>query len=160
MDGAHEEARRRARIGDGDDAGRGGAAKVVLDDGDPAARRTVFALRQSPRVHKDDDVLREDALRERDELFGDVAENLARIRCGRIDRRQLQDERRRRDGKMHRFREERALGAGVTQHRGRGDLQLCGDVGERRALEALRGEDPSRNGEELIAGDGRRTAHL
>jgi len=76
---AHEEARGGARIVDANHAGFVRAAEVVLDDPDAAPGRAVFVAGLRAHVHEDGDVLREDALRERDELLGDAAEDDARI---------------------------------------------------------------------------------
>ena len=159
VDGAHEEARGRSRVVDGDDAGPGGAAEVVLHDFDAAPRRALFVARKHARVHEDGEVLAQDALRKRDELLGNVAKHDPRIRTG-IDRRELHDEPRRLHRQMHRLGEQLLLRRDVTEDGRRSDLQLARDVGERRRLIAFRGEDVARDGEELIAVDGRRTAHL
>ena len=157
---SHEESRRRTRISEANHACLGGAAEVVLDDLDAAARRTVFALCQRTRVHEDDDVLREDMLCERDELLGDAPQNDARVGRGCVDRRQLHDEWRRLDGQMHCLGEESVLRPNVTKDRRRRDVQFAGDISQRRPFKAFLGEDASRHGEQLVSRDRRRPAHL
>ena len=113
MQRSDEEARGGARIVDGDDAGLRGAAEVRLDDANAAARRAVVAGRIErrdeqralrARVHVDDDVLGDDAARERNELLGNAAQDESRV-FRRIDGRQLHDECRRLNAPVHRFRE-------------------------------------------------------
>ena len=159
LHGAHEEPRGGARIVDADHARLFGAAEVVLDDLDAAARRAVLVPGLLAHVHEDGDVLGEDALGEGDELLGDAAEDDARI-GGCVDGLERDDERRRLGRQMHRLGEERVLGANVAQHRGRGHLQLAGDVGERGRFEPLGGENVPGHAEELLAIDGRRASHL
>ena len=160
VDRAHEEPRRRARIVDADHAGGGGAAEVVFDDLDAAARRAVWILRQRPRVHEDGDVLREDLPRERDELLGNAAQHVARIGRRGVDRRQLDDERRRLRRKMHGRGEQRVLRRDVAQDGCGRDLQLAGDVGKRGGVEAFCSEDALGDGEQLVPADGGRASHL
>jgi hypothetical protein len=164
---SHEEERGGARVLHPDDAGLGGAAEVVGDDGQAAARRRVFAAdvegkddrRLRAAVHVDGEVLGDGAGDERHELLGQAAEDDARI-LGAAGGLQPDDARRQLDvARAHGRSEEGLLGRDVAQHRGRRDLQLGRDVGEGGGLEAFGGEDAARGLEELLAGDGRWTAH-
>ena len=160
MNGADEESRRRARIFDANGAGARGALEIVLDDLDPAPRRAVLVHAEAAGVHEDGDVLGEDVLREGDELLGHAPEHVARIGFRCIHRRELDDERRRLERQMHRLGEQGVLRRHIAQERGRRDAQLGSDVRERRSLEAFRGERFARNGEQAVAADDRRAAHL
>jgi hypothetical protein len=164
---SHEEERGGARILHADDAGLGGAAEVIGDDGQAAARRGVFAADvegQDDRglraaVHVDGEVLGDGARDERDELLGQAAEDDARV-LGAAGGLQPDDARRQLDvARAHGRGEKGLLGRRVAQDRGRRDAELRGDVGEGGGLEALRGEDAPGGLEELFAGDGRWAAH-
>ena len=155
----HEQPGGDARIFDTDHAGGGGAAEVVLDHHQPAARWAALVARQETGVHEDGDVLGEDVSGEGDELLGDPAQYDARVGGG-IDVRQLHDERRRLDRQMHGLGEESLLRRHVPQHGGRRDAQLAGDVGERGAVEALGRENAAGHGEQLFLANGRRPSHL
>jgi len=159
MNRADEEPRRRARIFDANHTGARCVLEVVLDDLDAAARRAVLVESEVTRVHEDGDVLGEDVLREGDELFGDAAEHIARIGLRRVDGCKLENERRRLERKMHRFREQRVLRWHVAQQRRRRDAELGRDVRERRPFEPLRCERLARDGEQTIAADDRRASH-
>lgn len=160
MDRSDEESRRRARIFDANDAGFCRAVEVVFDDLDAAPRRAVLVHAEVARVHEDGDVLREDVLRERDELLGDAPEHRARIGCRGVDARQLDDERRRLQRQMHGLGEQRVLRRHVAQQRGRRDPETCGDVRQRGAFEPLGREGLARGGQQAFAADDRGPAHL
>lgn len=131
--------------------------EIVGDDDQPAAGRAVGRFRIERNndragllVHVDGDVLADDFLDERNELLGDPPQHPARIRAG-IDVLQLDDERRRpRQPGAHRCAKEVLLRSGMTQDGGGSDVQLAGDVRERRRIEALRREDAARGLQELF----------
>ena len=160
----HEEQGRGARIPDVQDAGGGGAAEVIGDDGEAAAWGAV-ALgieRQDERgVLRHHDVRADHPLGEGDELLGDAAEDRARIRRGRGGG-ELEDAGGGVDDfcAAHGLAEEGVFGIDVPEEGGRRDVQLAGDVGESGGGEALRGEDASGGGEDLLAPNARRPAHL
>lgn len=156
---SHEQPRGGARIADADDAGRCGAAEIVLDDHQPAPRRAALVARQEPRVHEHGHVLGQDVLGERDELLGDAAQHDAGIGGG-IDLGQLHDERRRLDRQVHGLGEEGLLRRHVPQHGGRRDVELAGDVGERGGFEAFRREHAAGHAQQLFFVDGGGPAHL
>jgi len=165
---AEEQQGQRARIGAADDAGLDRAAKVRGGDAQHAARRRVLVLRVEgnderglPRglMHLHGDGGADHGADEGDELLGEAAEHEARI-GGRVDARELVDEGRDDEGaRAHRRGEEVLLGAEMAKDRGRRDLQLGRDAGERGGGEAALGEGGARGFEDLIAGDTRRTAH-
>jgi len=96
---------------------------------------------------------------ERHELFGEMAEHGARVRrC--IDARKLGNEWRDLDrARAHRGGEQLLLRREVTQDRRRRDAQCRRDVGERRRGESPRGEDVAGGLEDLFAADARRASH-
>lgn len=149
------------------DAGLGGAAEVVGDDDQAAARRGVVAAdvegqddrRLRLAVHVDGEVLGDGAGDERHELLGQAAEDDAWI-LGAAGGLEMDDGRRHFDvAGAHGRREEGLLRPHVPQHGGRRDFQLGGNVGEGGGLEALGGKDAAGSLEELLAGDGRWAAH-
>jgi hypothetical protein len=161
----HEEERRGARIVDAHAAGRGGAGEVVRDDRDAAAGRAVGRVgverhdeRPRPPVHVDDDVLGDALLGERHEPLREAAQHGARVVLRGVHTLELGDERW--NAPTHRGEEERLLRAEVPEDGRRRDAELAGDVGERRAVEALRRERLARRREDLIAADPRGSAHL
>lgn len=109
-------------------------------------------------VHRDDG--RDDPGQERDELSREAAEHDARIliageRLEHVERgRQLDI------AGLHRLDEELLLRLDVAEERGRRDVQLTRDVGQRRRFEALPREDGAGRGEQLGPLDGGRTSHL
>ena len=141
--------------------------EIVGDDHDPAAGRAVGRFRiewNNDRagllVHVDGDVLADDFLDERNELLGDAAQHPARIGPG-VDVFQLDDERRRTsEPGAHRRTEELLLRPRMAQHCRRGDVQLAGDVRERRRVESLRREDAARGLQQLSPRNSRWPAHL
>lgn len=164
---SHEEQRRGARVFDAQDAGLGGAAEVVGDDAQAAARRRVLGTdveRQHDRrlraaVHVDGEVLGDGVGDEGNELFGEAAENDARILRAAGDL-QLDDGRRKLDvPRAHGRGEESLLRMRVAEEGGGGDAELVSDVGERGGLETFRGEDAAGSLEEAFTGDRRRPAH-
>ena len=167
LERAHEEECEGARIAAADDAGVHRPAKVVGHDHQSAAGRAVSRIRIERHhdrarllVHIHGNVLADDFLDEGNELLGDTAQDPARIAPG-IDVFQLDDERwRTRQPAAHRGAEKLLLRSGMTQHRGRRDVQLARDVGERRRVEALRREDASRGLQQLFPGNPRWPAHL
>lgn len=164
---AHEEERGGARFFDVQDAGLGGAAEVVGDDAEAAARRGVVVADvegeddrglRAP-VHVDGEVLGDGAGDEGDELLGQASQHDARIlgaasgletddACGQLD-----------VPRAHGGGEEGLLGRNVAEDGGGGDAELGGDVGEGGGFEALFGEDASCRFEEAFAGDRWRAAH-
>lgn len=166
MERAEEEEGGRARILEADDARLRGAAEVVGEDFDAAARRAVRLVRIERHderaralVHEDGDVRGDRVLHERDELLGERAEDDARV-GGRIDALQRIDEFRHPDlPRPHGLGEQRLLRIDVAEDGGGGDAELLRDVGERRGLEALRGKDLGGSGEELVSGDAGRASH-
>lgn len=157
------------RVSDADHARFGGAAEVVADDAEAAARGVVGVRieRQDDRrplgvgVHGQDDARGQDPLHERHELLGHAAEDDPRIARG-IDRRQVEDALRRLDDVAagHRLAEEGLLRLHVPQQRRGGDSQLRGDVGQGGGVEALQGEDTAGRLQDLIAVDACRASHL
>lgn len=164
--GAEEEQGGRARIVEADDAGGGGAAEVVGQDLHAPARRAVRLVgikgnheRARAAVHVDREVRGDRVLHEGNEVLGEGAEHDARI-GGRIDVRQLGHELRHFDlGRTHGLGEQGLLRFDVAEDGGGGDAELLRDVGERRGLVALGGEDAGGGGEELGAGDAGRASH-
>ena len=163
----NEKKRGRSRIVDVDDPGSLRAFEIPRKDLFAAARRTVLAARierQHERriaalMHRDDHVLRHRFARERNPLLGQLAQDDARI-GRRVDVVETEDARRQRDASTHRGIEERLLRFEMAEQRGRSDVKLAGDIGERRCGEAFLREDDARGLEDLIAADGRRSAHL
>jgi hypothetical protein len=167
---AHEDQCGRPGVVQPHDAGRGGTAEVVLDDGQTASGRALAAAgieRHDERrglrtaVHVDGDVLPDDALNEGDEALGDAAQDFARIGGSGIDGGELANEIRHVDGRSaaHGRREEGLLGVEMAQDsRGR-DVELERDVSQSRGLEPFGGEDAPGRGQQLIAGDSRRPSH-
>lgn len=165
---AEEQQRQRARIGGADDAGVDRAAEVAGGDTENAARRRVLIVRVEgnderglPRglMHLHRDRGADDRADERDELLREAAQHDARIGRG-IDARELVDERRDDQiARAHRRGEKLLLGREMAQDRRRGDLQLRGDVRQRRAGEAALGEGRAGGFEDLLAGDARWTSH-
>jgi hypothetical protein len=166
---AHEKERGSARIADAQSPRRGGAAEVVGDDGEAAARRTV-ALRIEGKdqrrllrvgVHGGDDVRGDDVRGEGDELLRDAAENGAGIGlagCGG----EVADA----GGRLedvpaaHGLGEEGIFGLDVAQHCGGCDAELPGDVGQRSGGESFGREDAAGGLHDLVPLDARRAAHL
>lgn len=110
-------------------------------------------------MHEDGDVRGDRVLHERHELLGEGAEDDARV-GGRIDALQGIDELRHFQlPRTHGLGEEGLLRIDVAEDRRRGDAELFGDVGQRRGLEALRGEDVRSGGQKLFAGDAGRASH-
>lgn len=111
-------------------------------------------------MHVDREVLGDRAGDEGNELLGQPAQHDARVR-GCVDVRELRHAARQLDVvRAHGRGEERLLGRHVAQHRGGGDVQLAGDVGQRGGLEAFGGENAPRGVEELFPGDARGASHL
>lgn len=165
---AHEQQRGPARVADAQNAGNGGALKVIADGGQGAAGRTALVprierqddRRPGPLVHVESDVFADRPLQEGDGLLRQAAQNDPRI-CRRIGRGQLCDEFRRGDaGRAHRLLEEVLLALVMPEQRRGSDLQLDGDVGEGGGSEPLLREDAPRGVQELLAADGRRPSHL
>ena len=158
LERAQEEECEGARIASADHAGIHRAAEVIGHNHESAAGRAVRRFRIERHddrarllVHVHGDVLADDFLDERDELLSDAPQDPARIGPG-IDVFQADDERRRpRQARAHRRAEELLLRSGMTQDGSRRDVQLAGDVGERRRIEALRGEDAARGLQQLFA---------
>ena len=164
---SHEQKCERPRIAAADDARPHRPREIVGDDGDAAARRTVFRggverhdERTGALVHVHGDVLGNDFFHERHEALGDASQHDAGIAVG-VHVLEIEDELRRRgDARAHRCAEEVLFRPGVAQD-GRGrDPQLAGDVGERCGVETLRRKHVPRRFQELLAGDPRRASHL
>lgn len=143
-----------------------GAAEPRFEKSYGAAGRGVVALgverhderRLRLRVHEDDEVLGDDAARERDEVLGEGAKD--RQRLGDVGVGERADEPRKLDRPAHRLDEERLLRGEVAEDRRGGHVQLAGDVGERGSVVPARAEDAPRDLEQLFAGDRRWPAHL
>ena len=164
---SHEQECRSARVFDADDAGLGGAAEVVGNDAQSAARRRILGAdveRQNDRclrapVHVDGEVLGDGVRDERHELLGQPPQHDARV-LGAAGGLEMNDGGRHLDvPRAHGRGEEGLLRLGVTQHGRRRDAKLRGDVGQRRGLEAFRREDPAGGLEDIVAGDGGWAAH-
>ena len=164
---AHEEERGGARFFHVQHAGLGGAAEVVGDDAEAAARRRVVVADVEgkddrglrPPVHVDGEVLGDGAGDEGDELLRQAAQHDARI-LGAADSLEADDAGRQLDvPRAHGRGEEGLLGGDVAEDRGGSDVELGGDVGEGGGLEALLGEDAPRRFQKAFTGDRRRTAH-
>jgi hypothetical protein len=164
---SHEEERGGARVLHADDAGFDGAAEVVGDDGQAAARRRVVVAdvegqddrRLRAAVHVDGEVLGDGAGDEGDELLGQPTQDNARV-LGAARGLQPDDARRQLDvPRAHGRGEEGLFRRDVAEDGGGRDLELGGDVGERSGLEAFRSEDAACGLEELLACDRRRPAH-
>jgi hypothetical protein len=165
---SHEEERSGTRISHVQNAGRRGPLEVVGDRGQSATRRTRFVTRVERKndrraralVHVHGDVFADRLLQEWDGLLRHAAKNDSRIGGG-IGGGQFENELGRPHPRgPHRLREEGLLAGGVTEQRGRGDLQLRSDVGQGGGFESLLGEDPPSGFQELVAQDGRGAAHL
>ena len=163
---ADEEQRARSRVVRAQHAGGSGAAEVVGEDAQPAARRAVFALRVERHLERgsmegDDEMRGDDGAREGDELLRDAAEHDARI-GRRVDTRQLFDDRRKAHliAGGHALGEQALLRFDVAEDRRRRHAKGRGDVGERGRFVALGEEDGARGLEELLARDPRLSAHL
>ena len=164
----HEQQRGGARVADAQASRGRGAAKVVGDDGEAAARRAVRLIeRQYQRsapgvsVHGHDDAAGDDALGKGDELRGQAAEDDAGIGvAGRGG--QIGHGRGKLDGRAaaHGLGEEGVLRVDVPEQRGGSHAELAGDIREGGGGEALGGEDAAGGVEDLIAADARRPAHL
>lgn len=156
-----------ARVVDFDDAGRFGSAEIARQNFFSAARRTVIAARierQHQRriaalMHRDHHVLGDRLARVRYPLLGQLAQDDSRIRR-RVDFVEAEDARRQRDASAHRGIEEGLLRFEMAQQRGRRDMQLGGDIRQRRRGEAALGKHDACGVEDLIAADDRRAAHL
>jgi hypothetical protein len=164
---AHEEEGGGARFFHVQHAGLGGAAEVVGDDAEAAARGRVVVAdvegeddrRLRSPVHVDGEVLGDGAGDEGNELLRQASQHDARI-LGAADGLEADDAGRQLDvPRAHGGGEEGLLGGDVAEDRGGGDVELGGDVGEGRCFEALLGEDASCRFEEAFAGDRRRAAH-
>jgi hypothetical protein len=166
VQGTEEEKRRGPRVLDADDTGGGGAAEVAGQDLHPAAGRAVGFVGierddERPRalVHVDGEVRRDGVLDERHETLRKGAEDDARIGGG-IDGRERGDEFRHLDlPRPHGLGEQGLLRIDVTEHGRRRDAELLRDAGQRRRLVSPGGKDAGSRGEELLAGDARRTSH-
>jgi len=150
-----------------EDAGLGGAAEVVGDDAQAAARRRVVVAdverkhdrRLRAAMHVDGEVFGDGLGDERHELLGQAPQHDARI-LGAAGGLEMDDGGGQLDvPRAHGRGEERLLRRNVAKDRGRRDAELRGDVGEGGGLEAFLREDAPRGLEELLAGDGRRAAH-
>ena len=164
---AHEEEGGGARFFHLQDAGLGGAAEVVGDDAEAAARRGVVVAdvegaddrRLRAAVHVDGEVLGDRAGDEGDELLGQAAKHDARI-FGAAGGLEADDTGRQLDvPRAHGGGKEGLLGGNMAKDRGGGDAELGGDVGERGGFEALLGKDAPRRFQKAFTGDRRRTAH-
>lgn len=161
---ADEEQRQRARIAAADRSRFHGAAEVIGEEPQGAARRNLFVVRiegndDRRRVHLHGDGGTQDGADEGNGLPREVAEDDARVRR-RIRPGQRQHEVGHGNvARAHRRAEELLLGIEMAQDRRRRDAQLAGDVGERRGREAARAECAARGIEDLIARNARRTAH-
>ena len=110
-------------------------------------------------MHVNRQVLGDGVGDEGDELFGQAAQYHARI-LGAAGGLEMDDRRRHLDvPRAHGRGEEGLLGVGVAEEGGGSDAELFGDVGERRGLVALRGEDAAGGLEQSFAGDRRRASH-
>ena len=150
------------------DAGVLRAAKIVGDDAQAHARGRVGIARierQNDRClrageHVDREVLRERALDKWHKLFCQMAQDDARI-VGRIDVRQFVNEGRNLEvPRLHGRREQRVFAGKVAQHRGRRDVQLGCNIGERRRFEAFAREDAPCRFQQLLASNDGRPSHL
>ena len=168
---AHEEQRGCRRISSSKHAGFGRALEVIDHEPQPPPRRTVFGGRvegQENRratrvlVHRQHEAGGDHALHERNEAFCEIAKNDASIAVRGVDGRQVEHALRRLNvvGPLHRGAKESFLGGSVTEKGCRGDAQLRCDLGKRRGRESLGREDTSGTVQQLIAADGRRSAHL
>lgn len=165
---SHEKESCRTRVPNAHHARALGSPEVFGHDLQPASRRGVGIARIErqddrrlrPRVHVDREILGERLLHERHELLGHAAKHDARVRRG-IDIRELENELGHRDPmRTHRVREQLLLAWKVAKDGCCRDVQLRGDVGERRRLETLRREYLSRGLEQFLASDERWPAHL
>jgi hypothetical protein len=169
MQRAEEESGGSSVVGDADSSRRGGAGEVPLHHPQPLPWRRILGLavkrdadfggaRVLVHVHGDDD--RQHAAEERDELAREVAEDHARIFVAARGI-EIANALRQLDlTAAHRVGEELLLGACVPEHRGRRDLQLAGDVGERRRFESLARKHAPRNVEKLLPLNRCRATHL
>ena len=165
----HEEERGGTRVKGPDFPGRHGPSKIVADESQPSPRGAVGGLGvegddQLPlgaAVHVNGDVLRHHTLRERHEVLGNGAQNLARIGRGGVDERQLQDERRRgRDARLHGLMEEGLLRLEMAQHGRRRHAHDGSDVRERGGIKAFLAEDLAGCLKQILPGDTWWPAHL
>lgn len=164
---SHEQQRRRARVFDANDAGLGGAAEVVGNDAQAAARRRVLGAdveRQDDRrlraaVHVDGEVLGDRVRDERHEFLGQPPQHDARI-LGTAGGLEMDDGGGHLDvPRAHGRGEKRLLRLRVAQQRRRREAELRGDVGEGRGLEAFRRENAAGGLENIVAADGGRASH-
>ena len=165
--GAEEETGSGALVGDLDASGIAGTGKVRLDDPQRAPWRRIvgFPIERQPNlggalVHVNGDHGRDDAGEKWDQLARKLPENGSRIlfpgqRLEHVERRRQLDV-----ARLHRLEEELLLRLDVAEERGGRDVQLARDVGQRRRLEALPGEDAAGRGEQLGPLDGCRASHL
>ncbi len=167
LERSHEDEGGGARIADAHSAGLGGAAEVVGDDGQPAARRRVFLAdveRDDERrarflMRVDREVDADGFLNEGDELLGNVAKDgagIGVIRHGDEVGHELRDLH---PPAVHGGHEQLLFGAAVPQQRRRRDAELARNVGQRGGLEALLAEDPSSGLEQTFRRDRRRASH-
>lgn len=111
-------------------------------------------------MHLHDEALAEGPGRERHPLLGDLTQDFARVLRG-VDVLQAEDAVGEDQGlPAHGLVEEGLFGLEVAEDGGRGDVQVGGDVGERRGVEAFEGKDVASAVEDLLAGDGRWPSHL
>ena len=163
----HEQERRGAGIVDADHSGLTRAVEVAGDELQAAFRRTVFLARIERHdergvrllMHRDDEVLHDRRAREREPFLRDASQHDTRV-CGRIHIRKVDEARGQLNARTHGRVEESLLGVEVPQHGRRSDLQLPGDVRERRRCEALLREELTGDLQDLLIADCRRPAHL
>lgn len=121
-----------------DHAGFLRTAEVVGDEAEAFPRRILLVgrierdddRRAQPLVHRNHQMLGDGVAGERYPLFGDAPKNDPRI-GGRVDLRQVENARRKGNGRSHRRLKKRLLGGEVPQDGRRRDMQLGGDVGQR-----------------------------
>jgi len=167
LERTHEQKSECAGISAANDAGVHRPPEVVDDNREAAARRTVLGIRverhnqrASTSVHEDGDVFADQFFSERHELFGNRPKNHARITPG-IRVTQVENHiGRRGHPAAHRLAEQLELRRRVAQHCRRSDMELAGDVGQRRGVKPLRGEHASCGFQKLLARDPCRPAHL
>jgi len=102
-------------------------------------------------VHINSNVFRDYFLGERNEALGNPAKHEPWIGM-HVDTSEIKNEfRRRRDPRAHRRPEQLLLRVDMTEHGGRRDVELAGDVGESGRFESLRGKYAPRRIQELVS---------
>ena len=163
----HEQQRSGTGIFDADHARLVRSPKISRHNLQASARRTVVAARVERNeqrgvrllVHAEHEMLTDRRFRERDPLFGDAAQDDARVRGG-VDVLKVCDAGGQLNVAVHRGVEQGLFGVEVAKDGGSGDLQLRGDVCQRCGRESLLREDVTSCLKDLLAMDERRPSHL